>query len=537
MANLELLFGLVPALILFLYGVEHFSKEVQNIAGDKFRSLISKLTKTPLRGAFLGAIVTAIIQSSSATTVITVSLVNAGIISFSQSLGVILGAHVGTTITAQLVALKLTAFAPIFILVGFLLRFFGGKYKIIGKPVFFFGIVFYGLMLVSLAIEPIKTDPNIVILFSSLSNIFVALAVGFIFTAIVQSSSVTTGLVVVLAQSGLIDLRMGIPLLLGANIGTGITALLASMGLNLHAKRGAVANIMFNVCGVALFLPILGIFMKLIEFLGGSVAQQIANAHVIFNIIISALFLIGIGYFRKMILKLIPGKEKEILFKTKYLGDDLPEDNTRAMKLIKKELIYSLEITLKIYKEALKMFKYPKKMGFMMMDKLESLNDFLDDQITDAILQVSRRKLSPVEAKKTVLLVQISNAIEQLGDLGDDLGDVSKDLFDTGRNMPYDSIEVVDKIFKEFQQNVILLKSSFPNMGQKVRDKIKAGEDRILDMITQRYEEHLVRLQMGSHYHGSTFVESISIMESSVSKLREIRKLSRNYSRLKRIEE
>ena len=247
--------------------------------------------------------------------------------------------------------------------------------------------------------------------------------------------------------------------------------------------------------------------------------------------------MIGVSYFGKLMVKLIPGREKEILFKTKYLSDDLPEDNARLMKLIKKELIYSLELTLQIYQESLKMFKYPKKVGFMTLDKLESLIDFLDDKITNAILQMSHRKLSQIEAKKTVLLVQISNALEQLGDLGVDLGDVSKDLFDRGKNMSYDSIEVVDTIFKEFNKNVILLKSSFPNMTTKVRNEIKAGEDRILDLITKKYGEHLARLQLKREYHGSTFVELISIMEASVSKLREIRKLSRKYSRLKEMEE
>ena len=532
MVNLEILFGVVPALILFLYGIESFSKEIQQLAGEKFRKLLRKLTKTPPLGALLGAAVTAIVQSSSATTVITVSLVNAGIISFSQSLGIIFGSNVGTTLTAQLIALKLTSFAPVFIIVGFLLKMFGKKYRILGKPLFFFGLVFYGLMLVSNNIEPIKNDPTIITLFSSFSNVFVALFVGFIFTAIVQSSSVTTGLVVVLAQSGLLDLKMGIPLLIGANIGSSTTALLSSLDLNLHARRVGIANFLFNLGGAIFFLPILGLFISVINMLGGGMGQQVANAHIIFNIATLIVFLLIVKPFSELVKKIVPGDEEEILFKSKHLSEELPEDNLEAIKLIKKEIVYSIEITIKIFEQAIKMFKRPNKQGFMLLEKLETLNDFLDDKITTAILHVSNRKLSKIEAKKSVLLVQISNAIEQLGDLGEDVSDVTRDVFEKGSVMSYECIEAVDKIFVELKKNLYDIKSTFPELSEKSRNEIKKREDMILSLISNKYEEHLNRLNDEKEYKGSTFVESVSIMENSVSKQREIRKYIENYCQL-----
>ncbi|MBT7392736.1 Na/Pi cotransporter family protein [archaeon] len=531
--NLEILFGVLPALILFLYGIEHFSDEIKNLAGDKFRELIGKLTKNPVRGVFLGAFVTSIIQSSTATTVITVSLVNSGIISFTNSLGIIFGSNIGTTITAQLIALKLTSFAPVFIVIGFLITFFSKKHKIIGKPFFYFGLVFYALALVSAAVEPIKSDPAMIELFSNLSNIPLAVIVGFVFTSVVQSSSVTTGLIIVLTQNGLIDLRAGIPLLLGANIGTSTTAVLASLGLNLYARRAGIANLMFNIVGSLLLIPFIDIFIYFIKNLGGTPASQMANAHMIFNIITAIIFLFLIKQFTKLINKMVPGEEDEILFETKYLTENLPENNAEALKLIKAELKYSIDITILLYKQTVNMFKRPKKAGFAKLEKLESLNDYLDEKIEKAILTVSHRKLSKNEAKKTVILVQISNAIEQLGDLGEDLGKISFEMFESGKDMSYESIEAVDTINKKFKATLLILKENLPYVAKKMHNKIKGSEEEILNLINKKYEEHIERLQEENDYKGGTFVESISIIESSVSKMREIRKLCEKFTKLK----
>jgi phosphate:Na+ symporter len=533
MVNFEILFGIVPALILFLYGIENFSQEVKQLTGEKFRKIIRKLTKTPIHGAFLGAVVTAIVQSSSATTVITVSLANAGIISFNQSLGIIFGSNVGTTLTAQLIALKLTSFAPIFIIIGFFLKIFGKKYKILGKPLFFFGLVFYGLMLVSHNIEPIKDDPAIINFFSSFTNVFVALAAGFIFTAIVQSSSVTTGLVVVLAQNGLLNLGMGIPLLIGANIGSSTTALIASLDLDIHAKRVGMANFLFNLGGCLIFLPLITPFAALVASYGGPIGQQVANAHIIFNVATLFIFLVMVKPFSILVKKILHGEEEEILFRSKYLSENLPENNTKAIKLIKKEIVYSLEITEKIFELAIRMFKRPNKQGFLQLEKLETLNDFLDDKITGAILEVSNREMSKIDAKKSVLLVQISNSIEQLGDLGEDLSDISRDVFERGSSMSYESVEAVDKIFIEFRKNLVSIRKVFPVLSKKEKNEIKSREENILSLVSQKYEEHLKRLNQEKEYKGSSFVESVSVMENSASKQREIRKYMEKYSAIR----
>jgi len=180
----DLLFAVIPAVILFLYGIDNFSEEVRHVAGERFRSILQKATKTSLRGALAGAAVTAIVQSSSATTVIAVGLVNAGAISFLGSLGLIIGANVGTTLTAQLVAFKLTAFAPVLVVLGFAASLIRGPYRAFGKPIFYFGLVFYSLNLISSIVAPLQGDADVLSLLSMTDNILIAIMIGFVITNI-----------------------------------------------------------------------------------------------------------------------------------------------------------------------------------------------------------------------------------------------------------------------------------------------------------------------------------------------------------------
>jgi len=254
MINWQFILAILSALILFLYGIQHFSREMQKIAGEKFQKVLTKLTKNRIGGATLGALITSLVQSSTATTVITVGLVDAGIISFAQSLGILIGANVGTTLTGQLIAFKLTSFAPFFIIFGFLLSLFESKYKFLGKPIFYFGLVFFSLNLFAEALIPYQSDPRILEIFSKSSNVFLAIFFGFIFTVLFQSSSVTTGVVVLLASTGFISLLQGIPLLLGANIGTTTTSLIVSSKMGLYARRSAMAHFLFNLLGVLILV-------------------------------------------------------------------------------------------------------------------------------------------------------------------------------------------------------------------------------------------------------------------------------------------
>ncbi len=301
MENIHVMMAGVTAIILFIFGLEHFSKEIEKISGEKFRKTLGGATKIPIIGVLIGGVVTAIIQSSSATSVITISLVNAGVLSFKNSIGIIFGSNIGTTITAQLVAFKLTAFAPVFIIVGFLLSLLRSRYSIFGKAIFYFGFVFFSLNLISSSLQPLQNNAALIDLLTQPQNPFYAILFGCLFTAIVQSSSVTTGLAIIFAQQGLLSLENAVPLIMGANIGTTATALIAVFNMDIAAKKTALCHFLFNVGGVLLFTPALLLFGDRLKYVDMEPSVALATIHLVFNVLTSIIFVIFIGPFGKLV--------------------------------------------------------------------------------------------------------------------------------------------------------------------------------------------------------------------------------------------
>jgi phosphate:Na+ symporter len=301
METLYVLMTGLTAIILFVFGLENFSKEIQKISGEQFRKTLGHATRLPIVGVLLGAVITAFIQSSSATSVITISLVNAGILSFKNSVGIIFGSNIGTTVTAQLVAFKLTAFAPVFIIFGFALSLFRSRYAIFGKAIFYFGFVFFSLNLISSSLQPLESNDWLTALLRQPQNPLYAVLFGCLFTAVVQSSSVTTGLAIIFAQQGLLSLENAVPLIMGANIGTTGTALIAMFSMDVAAKKTALSHFLFNVGGVLIFLPFVMIFGSRLTELKWEPAIALANIHLFFNVVTSCIFLLLINPFTRFI--------------------------------------------------------------------------------------------------------------------------------------------------------------------------------------------------------------------------------------------
>jgi len=524
MEGISIAIGALVGLIIFLYGLENFSREILLATGKRFRNLLQKLTKSRLSSTFVGTFITAILQSSTATTVIAVSLVSGGLISFYSSLGIIFGANIGTTITAQLVALNVTKFAPLFMIFGFFIDIFSKKYKIFGKGLFYFGLLFFGLSLVSESIEPIKDSVIIMNIFASLTNVFLAIFVGFLVTAIVQSSSVTTGIVIVLASNGIITLGQGLPLLLGSNIGTTVTTLIAGSRLNLHAKRSAVAHTLFNIVGVLIILPLLIPFTNLIALIGGSQAQQIANAHTIFNVMIAGIFLIFIKPFCKLVEKLVTGEDEEILLKTKFITSPLSKNKKTAFNLIEKEIQYSLEIVYKLYSSSMSYLRISDHNDHMRVKKLEVLSDILDESIEKSLLDLSKKTLSKLEAKKIIILIRLSNSIEQLSDIADEISNLPKLKEIKLKEEHYVMISPINDKLEYILGNI---HNSFKSTNEL--KKIILESKRINSLISKSYKYHISKLKNKTVYSGATFVETISLLESFKAKLDEVLVLIREY--------
>jgi phosphate:Na+ symporter len=301
MSNLKILFAAISAIALFLYGLEGFSRELQAVGGETLRKWLGRLTKSRWRGVVLGAVATAIIQSSSAVTSLTVALVDAGSMTLRSSLGVLLGANIGTTSTAWLVSLKLTGIGPFFIVLGTVLSAMPTRFKVLGKAAFYFGFIFFSLDLVSFTLKPLAQSPLFAEVLSRSRTPMMGVLAGVIVTAIVQSSSITTGLCILLVQQSILPATAAIPIVIGANIGTSATALVASIKMQRTARRVAVANLCFNTFGVVLFLPFLGWFaVKVVDF-AGEPGMAVAWAQLIFNLVMTLAVLILLRIFQRRV--------------------------------------------------------------------------------------------------------------------------------------------------------------------------------------------------------------------------------------------
>lgn len=521
----QIFLGVISALVLFLYAIDNLSNELQSLASEKFRTVLSKVVKNKYAGALVGIVATAITQSSTVVIVTVMTLVNTGVISFTNSLGVMLGSHIGTTLTAQLALVNSAAIASILIIIGFVLELLGKKFRYVSKPIFFLGLILFSLHLVSLSIEPLRENPEIMQLFSHLSNPILAYFASAIFTIIVQSSSVSTGMIVILASGGMVPIEVAIPMILGANMGTSFTALILSLKLNLYARRAGIANFLVNFLGTLLFMIFLNPFTSLMTSIATGVGQQVALAHLLFNLFSAVIFLLLLKPFEKLIVKIVKGQEEEILFETKYIDGDQSKNLQSRIKDIKKELAYSIESTIKIYQKAVSAFYNTNKLTLMEIHKLETLNDFLDDEITKAIISLSKFKLSEKDAQRTVTLVKISNTIEQLGDLGKDFSQVFERVHDLGIEGKDVNIEKLVDIHNRLMELFRIIEKAILGATEQELMDIKLKEEEIYTLIREEFDIHVNKLQKDDRYNGGSFVDAISIIELSVSKVRDIRKL------------
>ena len=279
----------IAAVVLFMHGLHGFASDLQARGGTVLRTVLASATRSKARGFVLGTAATAIMQSSSAITAITVGLVAAGLVDFRSSLAILLGANVGTTATAWLVSFKLTGIGRYLLVAGTVLGALPVRAAVLGKPIFYLGFILFALNLISDAIGPLRAHPATLELLALSQNAYLGVAVGVLATALLQSSSVTIGIGILLTQQGPLDAAHVVPIVVGANLGTTVTGLLARIGLDVEARRAAVANTLFNVIGVVAFLPVLAPFSQGVVWLIGNPQMAVAWAHLIFNLVAAAL--------------------------------------------------------------------------------------------------------------------------------------------------------------------------------------------------------------------------------------------------------
>ena len=508
-----LIIGLFGGLALFLYGMDKMSEGMKKSAGNQMRAILAALTKNRIIAMLVGAFVTMVIQSSSATTVMLVSFVQAGLMTFMQTLGVILGADIGTTVTAQLIAFKLTDYALLMIAIGFGLRMFSRSenLKNIGEVILGFGILFFGMKLMSDTMKPLRSYPEFINLLKGLENPILGLMVGAVFTALIQSSSAFTGILIVLAQQNLITLEAGIPMIFGANVGTCITAALSSIGTSREAKRVALAHILFKLGGVALFFFWIPQFADLIHFLAerfqSGPARQVANAHTIFNVGLGLLFLPCTPFFGNLILRILPDKPEDNDLKpaTWHLDESKITTPAIAIDLARAEISRMAKLIGRMQRAIIVPFLsneprwdefYPKLTLVDGIDMREQKVNFLQEKITHYLLQISKQELSDDQSKEVFGLISVVKDMESLGDL------IHRNMIpmipkkqNLESDFSHEGKEELMIYHEKVCNQIYLLREALDERSPEKAHEIMASEKKYLDLESQYRIHHLERLR------------------------------------------
>lgn len=474
--NLKVVFGLIGGLALFLYGMNSMSDALQKAAGEKMKKILGFLTKNPVMGALAGALVTAVLQSSSATTVMVIGFVSAGLMSLPQAISVIFGANIGTTMTAQLMAFKISNYIYPIIFIGFILNFVGKKEKVknVGMVIFSFGLLFEGIEIMGEVMKPLASSPIFVDLMGKVSSIPVlGVVLGAVMTLVVQSSSATIAVLQNFAsQAGpdgvtsVMGLAGAIPILLGDNIGTTITALLASIGQSKNAKRTAIAHSIFNISGSFVFVWLIPWFAKFVQYISPKgnevdvISRQIANAHTTFNVVCTLVWLPLIPLMVKIVTTIIRGEDKKekAICEPKYLDNKMIDQPVAAMYLVSQELenlagfagtmLAELKTSIKKGKtsDAYNEFK----------EKLEIVRH-LQEEVTEYITRLfSSGNLTELQAEQTAGLLYVNNNIQRIAERCQDIDGIweqieSKEikLSDTANKELGDCISITQELLDQ----------------------------------------------------------------------------------------
>ncbi|SHI44783.1 phosphate:Na+ symporter [Malonomonas rubra DSM 5091] len=520
----QFLFGLLGGLGLFLFGMKTMSEGLHKVAGEKIRRIFSALTNNRLAGTFVGMAVTAILQSSTATTVMTVSFVNAGLLSLVQAIGVILGANIGTTVTAQLIAFNITQFALPLIALGAAFKLFSRmkKHVYAGEIILGFGLLLFGLATMKQGFEPLKSSEDFRQLLVFVGQYkLVAVLIGALLTLVVQSSAATVGVTLAMATVGLINFETSVALVLGENIGTTITANISAIGANLAARRTAFAHFLFNVVGTVLVLLLLTFYLKLVAFLTPGdadfviqtqaqaeslsaaigdkpyIARHIANAHTLFNIINVLLFLPFVGILAKISTIAIRGKDVSESMQVKYIDNRILNTPPIAIGQARREAQRMAVVALEMLQETNYFLEDEDTKRISELERREELVDMLQREITNFLVQLSQRSISSQTSASIGNLLHIVNDLERIGDHCENLWQLgqkkieAKIIFsDIGEN----EISIIGEKTMDFLRFVV---EAMETGDTTIAVEAIEFEDCIDEMENRMRLKHIARLNTG----------------------------------------
>lgn len=519
MSSVEIIISVIGGLGLFIYGMKLMGDGLENAAGEGLKSILEKVTSNRIVAVLVGTVVTAVIQSSSATTVMVVGFVNAGLMNLVQAAGIIMGANIGTTITAQLVAFKLDAIAPVFVGIGTAIVMFakGKKRREIGNIILGFGILFMGMGIMSSALKPLSNSPvfgDFVIAIGD--RWYIGILAGLIMTGIIQSSSATTGILIALATTGAIDIKLAIPVLFGCNIGTCVTALLACIGTNKTARKAALIHLIFNTFGTLIFIPFISILGDIVGGLTpGDIKRQIANAHTIFNITNTLIMLPLTGLLISIVNKIIPGEDEVEKAAPKYLDDRLLETPVIAAGQVAKETLRmatKAKNNLEISMDAL--LKGDEKLISKVMEN-EHIINILEEAITSYLVKLSKLDLSDKEKNLVAATFHVINDIERIGDHAENIADLASQKIHKNLKYTDEAIEELQNIYNYTLLALEIAIESYSSRDVEKASTIMEYESKIDSYEKEYRDNHIKRLNRGqcNAYSSAFFLEVLSNFE------------------------
>lgn len=536
---LTLFMGLFGGLALFLNGLDMLSTGLRKVAGDSLRKLLSKMTGNRFMGAATGAFVTGILNSSSVTTVLVVGFISAGVMNLSQSVGVIMGANIGSTLTAQLLAFNLTAYALIPVAFGFFMIFISSreKVKFYGMMIMGLGLVFFGMGLMSKGMNPLRTYEPFMDFLLKMERPLLGILAGALFTGLVQSSAATVGIAIAMAMEGILSLPGGIALALGANIGTCVTALLAALGKPVEAVRAAVVHVVFNIAGVLVWLPIIGLLADLAIWISpsvpgdsGHIARQIANANTIFNIINTILFIGFTSWFARLAERLVPKKkdgEEVTLIEPKYLNEGALRVPAVALQQVRNEFGRMGRITLTMLHALPSAIRErdPKKVDHIV--GMDDYVDILEAAIFEFLSKIRNQSLTSAESHAQQELMAATIHLENMADIVEnEISDVIREFISKEREVGEITQTMFDELFDEIFQTVEFTCLAVERQDQKIAHMVIQKEPRIKEIM----DTMIVYKAEGLGREGKHRLETARLEISLLEKMGRIYDLSKRIS-------
>ncbi len=513
--------SLIGGLGMFLFGMKMMGESLELVAGSKLRGLLEKLTSNPLLGVLVGVVVTGAIQSSSATTVMVVGFLNAGLLKLEQAVYVIMGANIGTTVTSFLIGLKISYLAPIAIFIGvFMMMVFKRKMvQQVGAVIIGFGLLFTGMDTMSSAMAPLKDVPEFAELMVKFSNPVLGILAGAVLTAVIQSSSASVGIVQAMAASGVVDLGGVIFILFGQNIGTCATALLASIGTNRAGKRAAVIHLLFNIIGTLIFIPVTLLlpYVPFIESLTSDPKMQISIAHIIFNVVSTLIMLPFAQLLVKLASRLVPGKETDYEeMRLHFLDERILQTPPIAVAQVLKEVERMARIASRNFSLAVQVFFKPDKEIRQQILQNEQVLNFLNHTITGYLVKIHALDLTEEDNRLIGSLFHVVNDLERVGDHAENILEYSSH-FENGlpfsENAKNELRDMCGRVQKIIDESITFFMGCKPD--KDAASAIAEQEEEIDGLVLTLRSHHVARLNKleCSPEVGMIFVDILTDLE------------------------